>query len=102
MISKKRLRYLCFYLIGILSAVVQGQLDSNCAKVSKKKEEGESICKETTDLDGSSCVWCDVAGDFGICFSKQEAEQASKYMECQLSSSFSSYNLRSALQNYSS
>jgi hypothetical protein len=55
-------------------------LDPQCLAAGMGSDDAQSVCNAALDLDGTPCVWCDVAGDYGLCLSSNAADVAGQYL----------------------
>jgi hypothetical protein len=61
---------------------VANPLDPQCLAAGMGSDDAQSVCDATLDSDGTPCVWCDVAGSYGLCLSSDAADSAGKYLTC--------------------
>ncbi|GKZ00405.1 hypothetical protein MPSEU_000993500 [Mayamaea pseudoterrestris] len=56
--------------------------DPTCLGAGMGSDDAESVCNSTMDSSGSRCVWCNVAGVFGVCVSDDQASMMGDYLQC--------------------
>lgn len=70
--------------------VLANPLDPQCLAAGMGSDDAQSVCDVTLDSDGTSCVWCDVTGGYGLCLSLDAADSVGKYLTCNKSADDSS------------
>jgi hypothetical protein len=55
-------------------------LDPQCLAAGMGSNNAQSVCDAMLDSDGTPCVWCDVAGGYGLCLSSNAADSARQYL----------------------
>jgi hypothetical protein len=55
-------------------------LDPQCLAAGMDSNDAQSVRDATLDSDGTPCIWGDVAGGYGLCFSSDAADSAGQYL----------------------